>query len=57
MVKELTKTRVIDKIVMKKMLYNAVDIIEEIINIESIILIDYKFKKIIIKIKKEIDNI
>lgn len=48
----------IDKTLIKKMLYNAVDIIEEIvINIESIRLINYKMKKIIIKIKKEIDNI
>ncbi len=48
----------IDKKLIRKMLYNAVDIIEEIvINIESIRLINYKIEKIIMKIKKEIDNI
>lgn len=50
--------QLIDKKLIKKMLYNAVDIIEEIIiNTESIRLMNYKFEKIIIKIKKEIDNI
>lgn len=40
------------------MLYNAVDIIEEIvINIESTRLITDKTKKVIIKIKKEINKI
>lgn len=48
----------IDKKLIRKMLYNAVDIIwETAINIESIRLINYKIEKIIMKIKKEIDNI
>lgn len=48
----------IDKKIIRKILYCAVDIIEEsVISIESIRLVNYKFKKIIIKIKKEIDNI
>lgn len=48
----------IDKTLIKKMLYNAVDIIEEIvINIESTRLITDKTKKVIIKIKKEINKI
>ncbi len=50
--------QLIDKKLIKKMLYNAVDIIEEIvINTESIRLINYKIEKIIIRIKKEINNI
>lgn len=50
--------QLIDKKLIKKMLYNAVGIIEEIvINTESIRLINYKIEKIIIRIKKEIDNI